>query len=146
MHAANSKDYNDYVSFKERHLAQYSAESVEYFKSLESKEDWVVKITVEELISVFNKLPIVCQKPFDEHDANLIEHLIKLLAYLPLVDSITALSFLGLENDDYGFTIYEIAYHAALAESPCVRSSTIVDRVAVVNRIALFQTIKGKKI
>lgn len=146
MSDASRRNYVDYLTFKEEHLSQYSQVSIDYFASLEQKENWIVKITIERLIVTFNKLPVVCQKPFDEYDANLIGQLIKLLAYLPLLESITALSFLGLENEDYGFTIYDIAYHASLDTPPCINSATIVDRVSIANRIALYQTIKGKKI
>ncbi|MCG9578603.1 hypothetical protein L1D14_20505 [Vibrio tubiashii] len=146
MQTGRVKGYKDYLAFKEEYLAQYNHESVMYFQDLETKEDWIVRIKVEKLIKTFNKLPSVCQKPFDEHDANLIEQLIKLLAYLPLIDSVTALAFLGLENEEYGYAIYEIAYQSSMVIPPCVMSRTIVDRVSIVNRVAMFQTIKGTKL
>ncbi len=146
MSNSMKKDFSDYISFKDTYIEQYSASTLNYFRSLEAREDWAVEVSVTELLATFEKLPSVCRKPFTEHDAKLIEDLIRLLAYLPFIDSITALAFLGLENEDYGYAIYEIAFQSALFEPPCVNSKTITDRVTVVNKIALLQTVNGRKI
>ncbi|CCO46828.1 conserved hypothetical protein [Vibrio nigripulchritudo SOn1] len=146
MPNTKKKEFSDYISFKDMYLKQYSEATLEYLHSLETREDWSIEVETNDLLATFMKLPAVCRKPFTEHDARLIEDLIRLLAYLPFVDSITSLAFLGLENEDYGYAIYEIAYQSSLATPPCVNSKAITDRVAVVNKIALLQTIKGRKI
>ncbi|USD35483.1 MULTISPECIES: hypothetical protein [Vibrio] len=141
-----SKSYIDYVDFKDKYIGQYGSHALNYFRTLEGREDWSVKVEIEELLHTFSRLPVVCKKPFNEHDAALITYLIRLLAYLPFVDGITALAYLGVENDQYGHAIYEMAYEASMFTPPCSSSKTIVERVSVVQRVAIIQTIQGRKL
>ncbi|EGQ9239492.1 MULTISPECIES: hypothetical protein [Vibrio] len=148
MHESkNSANVNDYTMFRARYLRQFSANTLNYFELLEQKESWSITVDMSELVQTFNKLPAVCEYPIKPQDLNLIVKLIRLLAYLPFKESITALAWLGFEHEEYGFVIYKVAYDALDdGSSDYTHAHTIIERTKVMNRIATVQQTLGRKL
>ncbi|WP_281188488.1 hypothetical protein [Vibrio harveyi] len=142
----NDTKVMDYYQFKQRYLAQFSSATLSFMAELETKESWSIDVNIEQLIETFNKLPTVCEHPLKENHLTLVVKLVRLLAYLPFKESITALAWLGFENEEYGYTIYKVAYDTYDdGSNDYANAHTIVRRTQVMSRIAMIQQILGRK-
>ncbi|MDN3661095.1 hypothetical protein [Vibrio agarivorans] len=136
----------DYKVFKDRYLSQFSQETLEYLGTLETKEPWAIYVQMERIVETFNMLPAICNNPLEERDLELISKLIRLVAYLPFRESMTALAWLGFENEEYGYAIYRIAYDCYNDNSAeYANAHIIIERTKVMARIAMLHQIMGVK-
>lgn len=143
---SNSTTVDDYHRFRKNYLKQFSNSTLSYLSELEKKETWSISVEMQKVVDTFNKLPSVCRNPLAESDIALVVKLIRLIAYLPFKESMTALAWLGFENEDYGFAIYRVAYEFYDDHSSeYANAHTIVERSKVMVRIAMLQQTLGRK-
>lgn len=136
----------DYNTFKEKYLSQFSKETLDYLGTLETREPWTIYLQMEMIVETFNMLPAICNNPLEERDLELIIKLVRLIAYLPFKESMTALAWLGFENQNYGYAIYRIAYDCYNDNSAeYANAHIIIERTKVMARIAMLHQILGVK-
>ncbi len=148
-------DVTGYNAFKTKHVAQFSSEVIELWKGLEQKETWTIERDIKGIADVFESLPKICQYPLSEKTEVALAELIGLIAYLPFMESISALAWCGFNSEAWGNAIYSYAYDTYSEtiglpemqhEQAVIAAKTIVLRVEEVNRIAVMQTIAGRTV
>ncbi len=148
-------DVTGYNAFKEQHLLQFSPDTIELWKRLEAKESWTIEQNIEGVADIFEKLPKVCKYPLSDKTEQALSDLIGLIAYLPFIESISALAWCGFNSDEWGQAIYGYAYDTFSqsiitpeleSNQAVIAAKTIVLRVEEVNRIAVMQTVAGRSI
>ncbi|ENI4488068.1 hypothetical protein ABXZ88_003952 [Vibrio fluvialis] len=146
---------NDYAAFKDDYLKKFSPYVIDKWRSLEKIEAWSFDTEIEEIASVFNKLPHLFAYPIKKENREIIGELTLLLAYLPFVESMIALAWCGFNNEQWGIAIYEVSYdfynegltNPQITGTPeYVAARTLVQRIDTVCKITSLQQVTGSQI
>lgn len=148
-------DIDDFETFKNGYISQFSDDTVRFWKDLEARESWTIEPEIDGIAKIFNTLPSVCKYPTSESTELAIHELIILIAYLPFIDSIAALAWCGFNSSDWGNAIYGFSYDIYMQsykepmiqnEEAVIAAKTIVLRIEEVNRISVMQMVTGRQI
>ncbi|ACH64624.1 hypothetical protein ACTFQF_00095 [Aliivibrio fischeri] len=146
---------NEYTSYRSNYLQQYSQDVLDIWHSLETIETWTLDSELHGIADIFNSLPSICRYPLSDKTESALAELIGLIAYLPFIESVTALAWCGFNNDEWGVAIYDHAYtiynesienDISQQNQIVIAAKTIVQRVEEVAKITTLQAITGRSI